>query len=113
MKIKSYASGTICLGITVNQQGPVFQNGKTCGQVNGGCGFAYTSFLICYTDYSCHFTDNALGELKEQGKIVPRNQELKIKFCPFCPCYPNLAKLSVNKRIVIVINGLILISYYA
>ena len=38
----------------LRKQGFIFQNSKTCRQVNSSCGFPNPSFLICYTNYSSH-----------------------------------------------------------
>jgi hypothetical protein len=61
MQIEPHTRGTVGLRIAIHQQGSVFEHGKTCRQVDSGGGFAYTSLLISYTDYSCHFAENWLN----------------------------------------------------
>jgi hypothetical protein len=54
MQVETDSSCAVCLWITINQKGSEFEDSKACCQVDRRCGLSDPTFLICYTNYSCH-----------------------------------------------------------
>jgi hypothetical protein len=53
-RAKPHSASGIPLRITIYQQNALLGRSQARGQVNGGCGFPDSAFLVCHRDYSAH-----------------------------------------------------------
>ena len=50
---------SVSLRVAIDEKSRLFRGGQTSGQINGGCGFAYTALLVCTSDDSCQMLPQA------------------------------------------------------
>lgn len=56
---EAYGRCSVSLRVAIDEKSRLFRGGQTSGQINGGCGFAYTALLVCTSDDSCQMLPQA------------------------------------------------------